>query len=89
MAQDKPQNATRVRRVRRLSSAATPADKRKSEQLSAEHIADMLAHPRFEVSEDQLRQEYGYVLKDLSSMGILAAALFLALIALGIAQAWL
>ena len=43
-------------------------------------VRKMLANPTKVVTEAQLRQEYGYVLTDLKSMGLLAAGLILALI---------
>jgi hypothetical protein len=43
-------------------------------------VQKMLANPTKVVTEEQLRQEYGYVLADLRSMGLLAAALVVALI---------
>ena len=43
-------------------------------------IADLLANPTKVVTEDDLRADYGFVIKDLRNMGILAAGLFVALI---------
>ena len=40
----------------------------------------MLANPTKFVTEDELRGQYNYVLADLRNMGILAAALLVALI---------
>ncbi len=42
----------------------------------------MLANPSVEVTEEQLREEYSFVLSDLRNMGILAAALFVVLVLL-------
>ena len=74
-------------RRRDLPQPAQPA-KRKAkprrslnyEDMSQEDIAYLLDHPTKEVSEDTLRQQYGYVLADLRSMALLAGALFVALI---------
>jgi hypothetical protein len=55
---------------------------RGEEKLSPEQVAKMLANPTKEVTEEDLRQQYGYVLADLRSMGILAASLMVALIVL-------
>ena len=45
-------------------------------------IADILAHPTKQVSEEELRQEYSYVLSDLRNMGLLALSLIVLLIIL-------
>jgi hypothetical protein len=50
------------------------------EDMSQEDIGYLLEHPTKIVTEDALREQYGYVLADLRSMAILAAALFVALI---------
>lgn len=56
--------------------------RRKTEEMDQSEIAYLLAHPTKEVSEEQLHEEYGYVLADLRNMGLLAAALFVGLILL-------
>ncbi len=43
-------------------------------------VQKMLANPTKVVTEDQLRQEYSYVLADLKNMGLLAAGLVVALL---------
>jgi len=71
--------AAKPRRRRALQSAQL--ERRKSEgALSADYIAELLANPNKTVSEDDLRADYGFVIKDLRNMGLLAAALFCALI---------
>ncbi|MBZ0300353.1 MAG: hypothetical protein K8J31_11450 [Anaerolineae bacterium] len=57
------------RRSRRKERAADPS------QMTQAEVADRLAHPTKTVSEEQLRTQYSYVIADLSSMGVLAAAL--------------
>lgn len=47
-----------------------------------ETVRQLLANPTKIVTEDELRQEYSYVLADLKSMGLLAAALVIALVAM-------
>lgn len=47
-----------------------------------EIVNNMLANPTIVVTEDQLRQEYSYVIADLRSMAIIAAALVAALFVL-------
>lgn len=66
----------------------TSAPRRKSrrkqqltyEEMTPEEVAEALANPTIIVTEEALREQYNYVLADLRSMGILAAALFVALI---------
>ncbi len=67
------------RRRRALQSAQL--ERRKDEgALDAGYVAELLANPTKVVSEDDLRADYGFVIKDLRNMGILAAGLFIALI---------
>lgn len=73
-----------------MTSAATgasprPYAKRKREELTAEEIDERLRHPDKFVSEEQLRSEYSYVVRDIRSMFILAAGLFATLVVLGVA----
>ena len=66
---------------RRRALQAAQLERRKDEGvLEAEYIADLLANPTKVVTEDDLRADYGFVIKDLRNMGILAAGLFIALI---------
>ncbi len=77
---------SRRRRRRRSSqpSAARKAERdlrrKKKGELSQEQIAYLLSHPTKEVDENELRDQYGYVVKDLRNMGLLAAALIVVLI---------
>ena len=50
------------------------------EALTGAEIAELLAHPTKHVTEDEMRQHYGYVLNDLRSMGALAGLLFVIMI---------
>ena len=68
-------------RRRRRDLQAAQLEKRKSEGvLDAEYVADLLANPNKAVSEADLRADYSFVMKDLRSMGLLAAVLFVVLI---------
>ena len=53
---------------------------RAGEELTQEEIAGRLANPVRQVSEGELRAQYGYVIADLRSMGILALGLFVLMI---------
>ena len=67
------------RRRRALQSAQL--ERRKDEgALDGEYVAELLANPTKLVTEDDLRADYGFVIKDLRNMGILAAGLFVALV---------
>ena len=67
------------RRRRALQSAQL--ERRKDEgALDAEYVAELLTNPTKVVTEDDLRADYGFVIKDLRNMGILAACLFIALV---------
>ena len=70
---------SRTRRRRALQSAQL--DRRKDDgDLAADYVADLLANPTKVVTEADLRADYGFVIKDLRNMGILAAGLFIALV---------
>lgn len=74
-----PVQKPRPRRRRALQSAQL--ERRKDQGgLDAEYVAELLANPSKVVTEDDLRADYGFVIRDLRNMGILAAALFVALI---------
>lgn len=82
------QEARAERRARRRRST-TPtvsggqyAQRRDKDNLSGEEIAHALANPTKFVTEEELHEDYGYVLSDLRNMGILAAILMVLLVAL-------
>ena len=76
-----PADAAPKPRRRRRSLQSTQLEKRKSEgALDGEYVAELLANPTKTVTEEDLRADYSFVIKDLRNMGILAAALFVALI---------
>lgn len=56
------------------------SQRRKAEVLDNATIEEMLAKPTRFISDEQLRQEYGYVLADLRKMAALAMALMVALV---------
>lgn len=81
----------RSRRERRSGSTsrrrgpAAPlasSQRQNKEQLEVDVIQDMLLNPTKELTEQQLRQEYSHVLKDLRDMLILAAILMLVMTAM-------
>jgi len=66
---------------RRRALQAAQLERRKDEgALDADYVAELLANPTKVVSEDDLRADYGFVIRDLRNMGILAAALFITLV---------
>ena len=77
----RPRLRPNCRRAAAARLQAAQLERRKDEgALEAEYIADLLANPTKVVTEDDLRADYGFVIKDLRNMGILAAGLFIALI---------
>jgi hypothetical protein len=68
----------RPRRRERMQPARL--GEKKMDPNDPETVQQLLANPTKIVTEDELRQEYGYVLSDLRSMGILAAGLVVALV---------
>ncbi len=78
---DRKSVGARSARERRATRSSTSA-RRSSGELSQDVISEMLENPTIEVSEDELRHEYGFVIADLRSMGLLSVALIVALFAL-------
>lgn len=74
--------------VRRSVSTAKRLRERNEEArkkaLTADEITELLAHPTKIVTPEELRAQYGFVLADLRSMGLLAAASFGVLIPLAL-----
>ncbi|MFZ2880847.1 MAG: hypothetical protein WA009_15000 [Phototrophicaceae bacterium] len=74
--------------VRRSVSTAKRLRERNEEArkkaLTADEITELLAHPTKIVTPEELRAQYGFVLADLRSMGLLAAASFGVLILLAL-----
>lgn len=72
-------------RRRRRTVQSAKLEKRKSEgALDSEYVAEMLANPTKVVTEEELHEDYAYVIRDLRNMGILAAVLFVALIGIAL-----
>jgi hypothetical protein len=75
--------SARERRVARgVRSDSSVRREREHKGLSQQVITELLAHPTKTVTEGELRKDYGYVIADLRSMGILAVALIITLVAL-------
>jgi hypothetical protein len=84
----RPARATTATSTRSSTSSARrrtttdTASKRRKDEMDMDYIRNRLEHPTRTVTEEQLRQEYSYVTKDLRSMAILAVALIAALVVL-------
>lgn len=74
-----PTSAIRSRR-QAASGGAQARRTRAVERTDMSIVRERLDHPTRIVTEAELRQEYGYVLQDLRSMGILAAVLAVVLV---------
>lgn len=59
-------------------------EEKRKKSLTSEDISQLLANPTKTVTESELRAQYGFVLRDLRTMGVLAGASFLFLIALAV-----
>jgi len=73
--------ASPKRRNRRISDAQLEKAKQKGDMDQA-MVADLLMNPTKDVTEEELHQDYAYVLQDLRNMGVLAAALLVLLVVL-------
>lgn len=81
----KTTDAPKPRRRRRdLQSVTLEKRKNADKPLDAEFVADMLANPTKIVTEEDLKADYGFVIKDLRNMGILAGVLFICLVGMSI-----
>lgn len=60
-------------RSRRVQPAQAKGERK--DTLDTEIIKNRLLHPTREVKEDQLRQEYSYVIKDLRAIAVIAAVM--------------
>ena len=79
--QDAPSSATKAPPRRRRALQSAQLERRKDAgTLDGEYVAELLANPTKVVTEDDLRADYGFVIRDLRNMGILAAGLFIALV---------
>ncbi len=80
-ASKKTDDKAKPRRRRRDLQAAT-LEKRKNAggDLDGEFVAEMLANPTKIVTDEDLKADYGFVIKDLRNMGILAVVLFICLV---------
>ncbi len=69
-------------RRRPAESIQYSKDKRRRapEALDLDEIAELLANPTRMVTDEQMRQEYGHVLRDIRSMALLAAVLFIVML---------
>jgi hypothetical protein len=72
---------SRARSNRRGSlQPAQSRGERKSDQSDTKYVRSRLANPTRFVTQEQLREEYSYVIHDLRTMGILAAVLLVAML---------
>jgi hypothetical protein len=79
-----PAQGTQRRSVSTAKRLRERNEEARKKSLTAEDISQMLANPTKIITEAELRAQYGFVLRDLRSMGILAGASFLFLIALAV-----
>lgn len=68
----------------KIDSVSFEKRKEKNVELTLDEIQDLLDNPTIDVSEEQLHTQYGYVLRDLRNMGILAVSLFVTLFVLSL-----
>ncbi|MCA9914763.1 MAG: hypothetical protein KC496_15525 [Anaerolineae bacterium] len=79
--QEKPKASSAESRRRKVNPAQLERSRQRGE-LTHEMIESMLHNPTVTVTQEQLREDYGHVLLDLRNMGLLAAVLFVVLVAL-------
>jgi hypothetical protein len=79
-----PAPGTQRRSVSTAKRLRERNEETRKKSLTSEEISQLLANPTKTVTEAELRAQYGFVLRDLRSMGMLAGASFLFLIALAV-----
>lgn len=82
-----PVRATAAGAARRSSTAKRLREKNQESRrktMTGDEISEILANPTKFVSEAELREQYGFVLKDLRSMALLAGASFFFLVVLAV-----
>lgn len=77
-----PAPATRIRSTNRRRVEPAQARAKRKEQPDGEVIKNRLLHPTRVVTEAQLREEYGYVMKDLRTVAIISAAMVILMVVL-------
>lgn len=80
--QPKSPRVTQPSSRRRNDAQPVQYTARKKTEMDTQAIGRILAHPTKIVTEAELRERYGYVLRDLRSMAILAAILVVVLVVL-------
>jgi hypothetical protein len=68
--------------TRRRGTPRAYSQRRKSDVMDNEAIQEVLRHPTKHVSEEQLHEEYGHVVRDIRNMGVLAIGLMVLLVTL-------
>jgi len=79
-----PAPGTQRRSVSTAKRLRERNEETRKKSLTSEDISQMLANPTKTVTEAELRAQYGFVLRDLRSMGMLAGVSFLFLVALAV-----
>lgn len=74
--------SAKERRAARAAASGSPRRERQDDGLRADVVANLLENPTRVVSEAELKAEYSYIIADVRSMAILAAALIALLIVL-------
>jgi len=82
--QSEPSKPSRSRRRGRDLHAAQLNKRKKESGYDAEYVSEQLANPTKIVTEEELKEDYGFVITDLRNMGVLAAVLFVALIGISL-----
>jgi hypothetical protein len=70
----------RARSNRRSLQPAQSRSERKSDAVDTNYVRNRLLNPTRFVTQEELKKEYGYVITDLRTMGILAAVLLVAMV---------
>ena len=83
-ASERAERRARVRKASTVREAGKPRRiaRQGDEKLSPHLIEERLMNPTKFVSEAELRSDYAFVLADLRNMGLLAAGLMVAMVAL-------
>ncbi len=73
-------SSSRPRSSTRRRTDAAPSRSSRKEQMDMSIVRNRLEHPTRVVTEEELKQEYSFVIKDLRSMFLLAAILIVGMV---------
>ena len=82
VAESRATSASRSATAARRGRGVRPVTANGKRELDHDQIASILEHPTKFVSDEEMKTEYGYVMQELRQVGMVAAGMFVVLVAL-------